>query len=562
MKRVTLIVVLCWYIVSTESASISMQLSSPNIQNGSSLRVNVTFSPPLGNERFGRFGLSFAKQWKEFIIPDKSILLWNKTINRISFHKNLPASEKARIQIVSTNNPTSIDISSITFADDNRWLQAFVEYNDSSGINATNTLKAIATNARIKVYTPLVLYGMSPSILSREGNSANLKCTASARPAPSITWHYNSAAINATISTTTVTTTISNVTSVLKISSLTASANGQQVTCSATHHPYSPTINRTTTFNVQYKPINTIVSVLPSNPRLNQLIQVSCTAVANPDARLFHIYANETIIGYTFPGRSNLTLNVTESLKYAVYFKCTPQNFLGLGVQGQQLVVVQGIPDIIARPPITLDVKEGTNLQLQITMGGSPKPSADFRWLHLTGSSPTNVPSVQLYPFVYSSTYTLNNIDASYCGRILQTTLKNSIGSSSDTASTNVTVLLKLDMDFGLKAGRIGGAKCIEVKWNKVQAGACYVKYEVVLKNASGNNEYVKAGYNIGEMTMCSFLNFSSVTDVQLTVSFKSTSRYVTTKVSGTQLTTPIPTPTSMTPFYMFSSVLIALLHW
>ena len=77
-------------------------------------------------------------------------------------------------------------------------------------------------------------------------------------------------------------------------------------------------------------------------------------------------------------------------------------------------------------------------------MDGNPKPSAEFRWPHLTGSSPTNVPSVQLYPFVYSSTYTLNNIDASYCGRILQTTLKNSIGSSSETASSNVTVLCKI----------------------------------------------------------------------------------------------------------------------
>jgi len=298
---------------------------------------------------------------------------------------------------------------------------------------------------------------MSPSILSREGNSANLTCTASARPAPTITWHYNSAAINATISTTTVNETISTVTSVLKISSLTASANGQQVTCSATHHPYSPTINRTTTFNVQW------------------------------------------------------------------------------------------IPDFIARPPITLAVNEGTNLQLQVTMGGNPKPSADFRWLHLTGSSSSNVQSVQLYPFVYSSTYTLNNIDASYCGRILQTSLKNSIGSLSDTASTNVTVLLNLDIDFGLKAGRIGGAKCVEVKWNKVEAGACYVNYEVVLKNASGSNEYSNSGYNIGMMTMCSFLTFSSVTDVQLTVSFKSTSRNISAKVSDTPLTTPTPTPTDTT---------------
>ena len=103
-------------------------------------------------------------------------------------------------------------------------------------------------------------------------------------------------------------------------------------------------------------------------------------------------------------------------------------------------------------------------------------------------------------------------------------------------------------MDFGLKAAKIAGAKCVEVKWNKVESGACYVKYEVVLKNASGSYEYGKAGYNIGEMTMCRFLTFGSVTDVQLTVSFKSTSRIVNAKVSDTPLTTPIPTPPGMKP--------------
>ena len=102
-------------------------------------------------------------------------------------------------------------------------------------------------------------------------------------------------------------------------------------------------------------------------------------------------------------------------------------------------------------------------------------------------------------------------------------------------------------MDFGLKANKIGGAKCVQVKWNKVEAGTCYVKYEVVLKHASGSNEYNKSGYNIGNMTMCSFLSFSNVTDVQLTVSFKSTSRIVTAKISDTPLTTPTPSPRGMT---------------
>ena len=97
------------------------------------------------------------------------------------------------------------------------------------------------------------------------------------------------------------------------------------------------------------------------------------------------------------------------------------------------------------QPPNTLEIAEGSNLRLRIEMDGNPQPSADFIWPHLTGSSPTSAPSVQMYPFVYSSTYTVNNIGASYCGRILQTTLRNNIGSSA-TASTNVTLLCKFTL--------------------------------------------------------------------------------------------------------------------
>ena len=43
---------------------------------------------------------------------------------------------------------------------------------------------------------------------------------------------------------------------------------------------------------------------------------------------------------------------------------------------------------------------------------------------------------------------------------------------------------VKLEVDFGLKARKIREAKCVEVKWNKVESGACYVKYEVIYSKA------------------------------------------------------------------------------
>ena len=106
-------------------------------------------------------------------------------------------------------------------------------------------------------------------------------------------------------------------------------------------------------------------------------------------------------------------------------------------------------------------------------------------------------------------------------------------------------------MDFGLKAGKFGEAKCVQVKWNKTEPGICYVKYDVVLKSASGRNEYSYSGYNIGEIATCNLLTYKYVTDVQLTVSFKSTSKIVSANVSDTPLYIPTPTPPGMTPIYI-----------
>ena len=114
---------------------------------------------------------------------------------------------------------------------------------------------------------------------------------------------------------------------------------------------------------------------------------------------------------------------------------------------------------------------------------------------------------------------------------------------------------VKLDMDFGLNAGKIGA--CVEVKWNRVQAGACYVKYEVILRNAWSGVISSETGYNIGEMMMCNLPNDISITYVQLTVSFKTTSKNFTANVTEAPIITPVPTTPGMT---LFCSFLLALL--
>ena len=109
---------------------------------------------------------------------------------------------------------------------------------------------------------------------------------------------------------------------------------------------------------------------------------------------------------------------------------------------------------------------------------------------------------------------------------------------------------VKLDMDFGLKAEEVGA--CVEVKWNRVQAGACYVRYKVILRNASSDVISSETGYNIGEVMMCDLPNNISITYVELTVSFKAASINFTANVTETPFSTPVPTTPGMTLFCSF----------
>ena len=114
-----------------------------------------------------------------------------------------------------------------------------------------------------------------------------------------------------------------------------------------------------------------------------------------------------------------------------------------------------GIPTFIVQPPSTLNINEGSNLVISIRMNGNPQPSAHFRWTHLPTSSTVIATSMRMSPSVYSTTYLIKNIDGKYCGRILQTTIRNSVG-SSPVKTTNINVLCKylygLSLDFQSKA--------------------------------------------------------------------------------------------------------------
>ena len=107
-------------------------------------------------------------------------------------------------------------------------------------------------------------------------------------------------------------------------------------------------------------------------------------------------------------------------------------------------------------------------------------------------------------------------------------------------------------MVFDLKARKTPGSKCIEMKWNKAESGACYVKYEVALRNASGSDIRSETGHNIKEMTVCNLPSTSNITHVQLTVSFKGTSTNVTANVIEASIIAQASTSSGMKPFCKF----------
>ena len=105
---------------------------------------------------------------------------------------------------------------------------------------------------------------------------------------------------------------------------------------------------------------------------------------------------------------------------------------------------------------------------------------------------------------------------------------------------------MKLDADPNLRA-RKPAPNCVEVKWNRAESGACFVKYEIQFKNAS-HVITTKVAYNTGWTASCFLPGMVNITNVQLTLSFKRTRKTFTAKVSERPIpTAPVPTDKATT---------------
>ena len=88
------------------------------------------------------------------------------------------------------------------------------------------------------------------------------------------------------------------------------------------------------------RPVNTTLTIDPQNPKLNQMIKLSCSAIAKPAVTMYRFYMNDTSIGNSTSG--NLSVNASDCLRFNGYFKCVPENARGQGEMKQQLIVVTG----------------------------------------------------------------------------------------------------------------------------------------------------------------------------------------------------------------------------
>ena len=96
-----------------------------------------------------------------------------------------------------------------------------------------------------------------------------------------------------------------------------------------------------------------------------------------------------------------------------------------------------------------------------------------------------------------------------------------------------------------LQAGK-PSQSCVRVIWRKKESGYCFVKYVIQFKTATGDVSYTEIRYNIGEMEKCSIPSSKNITDIELTMRFKSSSSTFYKKVLETAIpTTKAPTTTA-----------------
>ena len=109
-----------------ETASINVTISSPDIQNGSSINMTATFDPTVGDVNLKDVVCEYTQPGGG--APNTRLTSYRPGFNIIIPAATLTASESARLTIVSTGNPMVLTIAPIAFEDEKRQFFCTLEY--------------------------------------------------------------------------------------------------------------------------------------------------------------------------------------------------------------------------------------------------------------------------------------------------------------------------------------------------------------------------------------------------------------------------------------------------
>ena len=109
-----------------EIASINVTISSPDIQNGSSINMTAAFDPTVGNSSLKDVIFQYTQPGGG--TPNTRLTTYHIGAKQIIPALTLPASVSARLTIVSSGNPMVLTIAPITFDDEKRQFFCSLEY--------------------------------------------------------------------------------------------------------------------------------------------------------------------------------------------------------------------------------------------------------------------------------------------------------------------------------------------------------------------------------------------------------------------------------------------------
>ena len=137
-----------------ETASINVTISSPDIRNGSSINMTVTFDPTVGNSNLKDVVCEYSQPGGG--TPNTRLTTYHTGLKQIVPAFALPASVSARLTIVLSGNPMVLTIEPITFEDEKRQFFCKLEYyiglSGKSIRSEQHTLENVYSKLLIKLF--------------------------------------------------------------------------------------------------------------------------------------------------------------------------------------------------------------------------------------------------------------------------------------------------------------------------------------------------------------------------------------------------------------------------